>query len=241
MNEGSASCLHGGGGAARARAVEAWQAELAAEYRRLSDHELADSIDYLERVADDLADELARPVSLALWQGRYHAARAEFDKRLARRSTRARIDTSILRAVVDWGDLAKQIKDHHDGIHLVLAGAGVLLRRVGWSGRRACDEYAGACPVCGGHDRFRVWPGPPGHYWCRQCRASGSVIDAWQYANPGGSFIDAVQALAGECGVSVPQPEAARAIRAGTAPNRNIVRLRPVAPTLARQEGAPCH
>ena len=40
-------------------------------------------------------------------------------------------------------------------------------------------EYAGACPWCGGRDRFRVWPHAerPG-YWCRQCDRKG---DAMQY------------------------------------------------------------
>nr|WP_255604286.1 hypothetical protein [Oscillochloris sp. ZM17-4] len=40
---------------------------------------------------------------------------------------------------------------------------------------RAKQEYAGACPFCGGDhrsDRFRVWPAQ-NRYWCRQCNASG--------------------------------------------------------------------
>jgi DNA primase len=38
-------------------------------------------------------------------------------------------------------------------------------------------EYAGACPWCGGADRFRVWPNAnkPG-YWCRQCDRQGDAI-----------------------------------------------------------------
>lgn len=38
-------------------------------------------------------------------------------------------------------------------------------------------EYAGACPWCGGTDRFRVWPNAnkPG-YWCRQCDRQGDAI-----------------------------------------------------------------
>lgn len=40
-------------------------------------------------------------------------------------------------------------------------------------------EYAGACPWCGGTDRFRVWPsdGDTGGFWCRQCGESGDGID----------------------------------------------------------------
>jgi hypothetical protein len=40
-------------------------------------------------------------------------------------------------------------------------------------------EYAGACPKCGGRDRFRVWPedrGGEGSYWCRQCQAGGDLV-----------------------------------------------------------------
>lgn len=40
-------------------------------------------------------------------------------------------------------------------------------------------EYAGACPWCGGKDRFRVWPdeGLGGKYWCRQCGEQGDLAD----------------------------------------------------------------
>lgn len=50
----------------------------------------------------------------------------------------------------------------------LLALAGVTLRKVAGTGR---GEYAGPCPICGGHDRFRVQPsGPDGPRWyCRQC------------------------------------------------------------------------
>jgi len=38
-------------------------------------------------------------------------------------------------------------------------------------------EYAGACPWCGGNDRFRVWPEDRGgRYWCRACDKRGDAI-----------------------------------------------------------------
>lgn len=42
-------------------------------------------------------------------------------------------------------------------------------------------EYAGACPFCGGEDRFRVWPEHPsgakgGRFWCRGCGRQGDGI-----------------------------------------------------------------
>jgi DNA primase len=39
-------------------------------------------------------------------------------------------------------------------------------------------EWAGACPLCGGQDRFRVWPNEEnGRFWCRQCGFAGDLID----------------------------------------------------------------
>jgi hypothetical protein len=44
---------------------------------------------------------------------------------------------------------------------------------------RASQEYAGACPFCGGDerrsDRFHVWLTPAGRerYWCRRCNRKG--------------------------------------------------------------------
>ncbi len=43
-------------------------------------------------------------------------------------------------------------------------------------GRTHGGEYAGPCPLCGGRDRFRVWP-ERGRFWCRGCGASGDVVD----------------------------------------------------------------
>lgn len=40
-------------------------------------------------------------------------------------------------------------------------------------------EYHGACPGCGGDDRFHVWPeqnGGQGSYWCRGCGKGGDLI-----------------------------------------------------------------
>lgn len=48
---------------------------------------------------------------------------------------------------------------------------------------RARQEYAGACPFCGGDerrsDRFHIWLTPAGRerYWCRRCNRKGRVAD----------------------------------------------------------------
>lgn len=40
-------------------------------------------------------------------------------------------------------------------------------------------EYHGPCPVCGGNDRFHVWPeqGDYGTFWCRGCSLGGDAIE----------------------------------------------------------------
>lgn len=38
-------------------------------------------------------------------------------------------------------------------------------------------EYGASCPVCGGTDRFRIWPNGSGRYWCRRCDTKGDAID----------------------------------------------------------------
>lgn len=36
-------------------------------------------------------------------------------------------------------------------------------------------EWHGPCPLCGGDDRFMVWP-KRGRAWCRKCKASGDAL-----------------------------------------------------------------
>jgi DNA primase len=56
-------------------------------------------------------------------------------------------------------------------------------------------EYAGACPWCGGRDRFRVWPeaDKPG-YWCRQCGRHGDAIQ-FLHDRKGMSYREACERL----------------------------------------------
>ena len=41
--------------------------------------------------------------------------------------------------------------------------------------RKTANEWAGACPFCGGNDRFIVTP-EKDLYWCRQCNKTGDAI-----------------------------------------------------------------
>lgn len=66
---------------------------------------------------------------------------------------------------------------------------GIKLNRVSGT------EYAGACPVCGGSDRFRLWTdsGNGGRWMCRGCETHGDTIDYMQHAH-GMTFFDAAKA-----------------------------------------------
>ena len=77
-------------------------------------------------------------------------------------------------------------------ISLIESDGGTLKKAATTNG----GEYCGACPFCGGKDRFRVWPGT-GRYWCRSCGKSG---DAIQYLRDrrGLSYVDACRYLGNE-------------------------------------------
>lgn len=100
-----------------------------------------------------------------------------------------------------------------------LAGVARDLRRVadprspldliGWIPVRKSrqGELAGACPFCGGHDRFVVWPPSTdrdGRCWCRRCGWSGDAVRLYQDLE-GVSFVRAVEDLAGRFGVPLPR------------------------------------
>lgn len=56
-------------------------------------------------------------------------------------------------------------------------------------------EWSGACPFCGGRDRFRVWPEEDGgRFWCRGCGKSGDAIQ-WLRDFRGLSFQEACAEL----------------------------------------------
>lgn len=60
------------------------------------------------------------------------------------------------------------------------------------------SEYQGACPFCGGRDRFRVWPEDTSTHrrgwWCRQCEAGGDAI-AFVRQRDGCTFGEALRTL----------------------------------------------
>lgn len=74
-------------------------------------------------------------------------------------------------------------------ISLIEADGGTLKKQATTGG----GEYAGACPWCGGNDRFRVWA-ESGRYWCRGCGKAGDEIQ-YLREHRGLSFIEACEYL----------------------------------------------
>lgn len=67
----------------------------------------------------------------------------------------------------------------HDVDLLAIVSADTDLKRVANVSGRG-PEYAGACPFCGGADRFRLQP-DKGLWWCRQCSPNEHWSDAPAY------------------------------------------------------------
>lgn len=87
----------------------------------------------------------------------------------AKQTRRGEIDTSDLARHIANVDLLSVVKQY---------------TQVKWKASTQGGEYAGPCPLCGGTDRFIVWPHHPsgrGRFWCRNssCPAhkGGDVVD----------------------------------------------------------------
>jgi len=103
-----------------------------------------------------------------------------------------------------WLSLAGDVRRRADVLS-IFGDAGHVLSRAGWSNRRQAEEWVGACPWCGGRDRFHVWRGADPGYWCRGCGAGGDAITATRNLIPGcAGFYEAVAWLARQLGLPAP-------------------------------------
>lgn len=61
---------------------------------------------------------------------------------------------------------------------------------------RKGGEYHGPCPMCGGNDRFHIWPeeNGTGGWWCRGCNKGGDLIQ-WLIDVEGMTFPEACKAV----------------------------------------------
>lgn len=188
--------------------------ELRREYRLLTSLELQDEIAVHLFSAADAENEFA----LALVRRRMAVAQRELHRRTDLQLLSTRYDTNDLDLdpqssnLIPWLDLAASIRDHHDGIALILEPVVPGLKRAGHNWRGG-DEYAGPCLVCGGSDRFVVWVGPPGRYWCRGCGLRGDIISAYRMANPTAPFRSTITILASQLGLSLPPIDPKRRVQ----------------------------
>jgi DNA primase len=74
----------------------------------------------------------------------------------------------------------------------ILESRGFILHRMAST---SGGEWAGPCPVCGGRDRFRVWPSRSrqGAFFCRQCGKHGDLIEYFRWAE-GKTYAEACEA-----------------------------------------------
>ncbi len=81
-------------------------------------------------------------------------------------------------------------------------------------------EYSSPCPICGGDDRFRVWPEEKGggRFWCRRCGKKGDAIQLLIDAK-GMTFKEACAHL----GRALPARSRAKTPRAPKAPATDFV------------------
>lgn len=94
-------------------------------------------------------------------------------------------------------------------------------------------EFAGPCPLCGGDDRFIVWPDRPrgGAFLCRKCGASGDGI-AFLMQRDGLTYAEACAALEIEPKHTTTSLLSARRVHARTHP-AHPVQVAPVPPAPA--------
>lgn len=131
---------------------------------------------------------------------------AEIDREVARRERAARIDAGIpspsdIRYTI-WADIAAELRDVLP-VPMALEHLSWPMRRTGRD-RDGRDEYHGACPICGGKDRFIAWGSPRSRWLCRQCShgRANDVISLWRNAHPGLGFRAACEQLAALAGVA---------------------------------------
>ncbi len=148
------------------------------------------------------------PVLLALDGARFRA----FDEELRRRERLAEQDSSLPNPrginFDKWRICADEIRGRCD-VPDFCQRLGIDLKPVGSNSTRGQREFAGPCPVCGGHDRLRSWSGPRGRIWCRQCPVNMDAIgiaEVFTYTYEL-SFFDAVRHLCDFFGFDPPEED----------------------------------
>jgi len=176
-----------------------------AEAKRLSVDALAQWRDVLTADLADDDPDCPGPTGRCLAAERRRAVDAEITRRERLSRIGRGVATPADRTYEAWRDLARAVVERVDVAEL-MAVCGHLLTPAGHNSRRGGPEYSAACPACGGTDRLRIWGGPNGRAWCRQCGWSADAIAIAQSFLPNcRSFRDAVKWLALMVGQAVPR------------------------------------
>lgn len=162
-------------------------------YRHVGTEELLGLADALRHAARDPFDDADHHLSAE----RLRAA----DDELARRQPLRRRHPNLADPEAAYADrlaLARAVRERTDIVDVLNAVLGYRVEPA----NRAGTQWRGSCPSCGGTDRFVVWPGPPGRFWCRRCTWSGDVITLVRNLVPScEAFGAAVERLAAALGM----------------------------------------
>ena len=189
----------------------AFKREVWAWARHAGNADLVDRVDVLDSLYLD-ADELPN-IEVERNRDRYEILKSELDRR--KRVAVQGGPSPNEKRYEDWRLLATDIR-HRVDLPELFDRLGYSLRRAGTNSRRGCDEYSGSCPVCGGTDRLRVWAGPDGLAWCRQCGWSADAIVVAQSLDRSlDRFYAAVRFLAEFCGLQTPNEAFPKSVDVG--------------------------
>ncbi len=158
-----------------------------------------------------MTSEHRPPIPSTLMAHRFLEALFRFASKQTKSRTRiallsGQVDPTELRQVVlaiIWESPVAIPSDHIDNARNVdilgIARRHTTLKRI------AAHEFAGPCPLCGGHDRFNVNP-KDSVFLCRGCGAKGKgAIDITMWLE-GVNFQDAVEKLVGRATEARPRP-----------------------------------
>lgn len=166
------------------------------ESRTMSSDALLAWRDVLALDAADPDSDYPGPVGRYLASERLAAVETELLRREQLAQTAPRLVKAHAQTHDAWRDVARVIRERVEVPDLFHALVGSITP-AGRNGRRGAPEYSASCPACGGEDRLRLWGGPDGRAWCRQCNWSADVITlAQSFAPRCAAFRDAVTWLA---------------------------------------------
>ncbi len=168
------------------------------EARQLSTDALLQWADVLRLDLADNDPDYPGEVGRLLASDRLEVVEAELSRREQLASQAPHIVRANSQAYELWLEVAREAKARVGVPDLFHALVGPI-KPAGRNGPRGgVPEFSASCPACGGEDRLRLWGGPNGQAWCRQCGWKADAIALVQSFAPGCStFREALTWLTG--------------------------------------------